>query len=150
MYSDSVALDKTLIGEVEFIHLIKPAIRLAARVDTGATTSSLGVVEQQTYERDGQKWVRFIVSQPGTEQLIELRQPIVRMATVKGAASMKDRRIVVALDVRLGDVVEKTEFNLADRRHFQYPVLIGRNLLRGEFVVDVGQQYLLSSGGEQE
>jgi hypothetical protein len=137
-----------VIGEVEHITFLPPGLNLTARIDTGATTSSLGVAQQQLFERDGESWVRFSVRNPGDKKLIEFRRPITRKTIVKGPDGLRQSRVVVSLKVRMGDLMETTEFTLSGRDNYKYPVLIGRSLLRGNAVVDVGQKFLLSSGGE--
>ncbi|MDX2501816.1 MAG: RimK/LysX family protein, partial [Deltaproteobacteria bacterium] len=44
---------------------------------------------------------------------------------------------VVKLKAVMGKVELLREFSLTDRSNFTYPVLIGRNFLQGEFIVDV-------------
>jgi hypothetical protein len=137
-----------VIGEVEHITFLPQGMNLTARIDTGATTSSLGVAEQQLFERDGEDWVRFSVKNPSDKKLIEFRRPIERKTIVKGPDGLRQPRVVVSLKVRMGGLMETTEFTLSGRDNYKYPVLIGRSLLRGNAVVDVGQKFLLSSGGE--
>ena len=93
-----------IIGEVEKVTFISKGLKLKARIDTGAETSSLGVDDQQPFERDGKKWLRFSVKDPANEKLISFERPIVRTASIKrhGAEDMK--RPVVKLKIILGDI----------------------------------------------
>ena len=72
-----------IIGEVESISFLKKNIQLDARIDTGATTSSLRAVNIEHYERDGKKWVRF--DMPTTNhpkgKWIKVERPLIRRAT---------------------------------------------------------------------
>jgi len=145
-----MASEKILVGEVEYVGFVEAGINLPARIDTGATTSSLGVKALQLFERDGENWVQFSIMNPADGHAIELRRPVVRKTRIKNTVGSYDSRVVVSLQVKLGDLKEKTEFTLAHRDKYKYPVLIGRSLLRGTVVVDVGQRFLLSSGGEEE
>ncbi len=42
----------------------------------------------------------------------------------------------------MGSINEVTEVSLADREKFEFPVLIGRNFLEGEAVVDVSRKFV--------
>jgi hypothetical protein len=139
---------KVLLGAVEYVNFKSPSLRLAARIDTGATTSSLGVLDQQLYERDGSKWVRFSVANAQGKPVV-LQRPLLRKVSIKAGKDSSESRWVVSLPIQLGGSQQQAEFSLADRRAYKYSVLIGRNVLMGEFVVDVSQQFVLSSGGEQ-
>ena len=48
-----------IIGEVEPIYFLPMKSPFAARIDTGATTSSLDCQDVEYFERDGEKWVAF-------------------------------------------------------------------------------------------
>ena len=47
-----------------------------------------------------------------------------------------ENRFVVNMDILFGKKTITEEFTLADREKFEYPVLIGRNILTGRAVVD--------------
>lgn len=145
-----MASEKMLVGEVEYVSFIETGINLPARIDTGATTSSLGVKTLELFERDGDNWVKFSILNPANGQVVELRSPVVRKTRIKNTIGRYDSRVVVSLQVKMGELEEQTEFTLAHRDKYKYPVLVGRSLLRGAVVVDVGQRFLLSSGGEEE
>ena len=149
--------DRVIIGELEHVHLQPPGTYKQARIDTGATTSSLDARDIQVFERDGEDYVRFIL--PDRETLAEreeasgedangnipgaeLELPVVRFARiVQSSAEDEDRRPVVELQFQLGSVERVGEFTLTDRAHLTYGTLIGRNILRDLFVVDVGQKH---------
>jgi hypothetical protein len=130
-----------IIGEAENVYLKAKGIRLQARIDTGAQTSSLGIASKQMFERDGRRWVQFTVKGPASEKPVEFEKPVVRIASIKrhGAESME--RPVVVLKIVLGDVELEREFTLADRSKYTYPLLIGRNVLQGKYLVDVNLKY---------
>lgn len=129
---------KVVVGEVEFVGVQPGNLRLEARIDSGATTSSLHAIDVVRFERDGQRWVRFKV--PGREQPLEL--PESRTVRIKGEGGASDRRTVVQMEVRLGDHRQRIEITLNDRSNYEYPALIGRNFLRDHAVVDVSRSYI--------
>lgn len=151
--------DRIIIGELEHIHIQPPDVYKEARIDTGATTSSLDARDIQTFERDGEDYVRFIL--PDRDALAggdedgengensnenipgqEMELPVVRFARIiQSSSDEEDRRPVVELQYRLGSVERVGEFTLADRSQLSYGTLVGRNILRDLFVVDVGQKH---------
>jgi len=140
----SSATKLTIIGEVESISFLKQNVQLDARIDTGATTSSLRAINIEHYERDGKKWVRF--EMPTTKdpkgKWIKVERPLARIIPVKRHGAEPLHRPVVSMLVSIGDIKCHCEFSLTDRKGFEYPVLIGRNFLSGRALVDVSQNYL--------
>lgn len=133
-----------IIGEAEYVYLGAEQVRLAARIDTGAETSSLGAKEITPYERDGKKWVRFKVKDPrsGKEATLERRQR--RTVKIKRHNAESEKRYVVSIPVKLGSIDRETDFTLTDRSNFEFTVLIGRNFLKGKAVVDVNRKYSIT------
>lgn len=133
---------KELIGGLEWIYMDPPKQHFRARVDSGAETSSLSARDIVEFERDGEDWVRFVFEHDNANDPVELELPIVREALIRQASSDGlDRRVVVEIDLRLGDRLQRTEFTLTDRRRMTYPVLLGRAFLMDLYVVDVSQSY---------
>ena len=140
--------NKTVIGETEWVRLPKQKLGLRGRIDTGATTTSIDAREIRLQERDGKKWVLFDLVDRDSGEKIHLEKPVVRLASIKRHGAADQERPVVKLHLKIGEVEKYVEVSLTDRSKYEYPVLIGRNLLRGEFVVDVSRAY--AAGGERE
>ncbi len=141
--------DLIFLGEIEYVRLTPPDRAYDARIDTGATTSSMDARDIQTFERDGEDYVRFSVPATDYAEEAELELPVVRFVRiVQSSEEEGERRPVVELQLELGPVERMFEFTLTDREHLSYPVLIGRNALRDLFVVDVGEQYVTRRSGE--
>ncbi|TVP53740.1 MAG: ATP-dependent zinc protease [Halomonadaceae bacterium] len=136
--------DKQIIGELEFIRLMPPDGAYKARIDTGATTSSLDARDIEKFERDGENWVRFTVPAPeGKDGEIEMEEPVARFARIiQSSAEGDERRPVIKLQFELGETKRMAEFTLSDRSHLNYPVLVGRNILRDLLVVDVSKKHM--------
>jgi len=115
-----------------------------AKLDTGALTSSIHAEEIKLFERDGQKWVRFIATNPREEHAkrIPVEAPLVRYAFIKEVGGESAQREVVRLNIRIGDRSLRGEFTLANRSNMLVPVLIGRTMLRELGWVDPGRTYL--------
>lgn len=124
------------IGGVEPVYFLPLAAPLAARIDTGAETSSVGVSNMRTFERDGEKWVAFDINGTHFEKRVSRRVTIRR---IEG----NEQRISVYMDIKIGGELINAEFTLADRSKFEYRGLIGRNILSGRFIVDPSQEHTL-------
>lgn len=127
--------DKTIIGRAEPIAF--PEIGLAgmhARIDTGATTSALWATAEVVDDR-----LRVVFLGPdhpaytGKAYYFD-EYAHGNVASSNGQAEMRFR---IKLLTQLGGRKIRTTFTLADRSTQVYPALIGRNTLRGKFVVDV-------------
>ena len=133
--------EKAVLGELERVWLAPPDVAMVARIDTGATSSSLHATDLVEFERDGEDWVRFELH--SEEATAEFEAPIVRkVRVVQQADPDGTRRPVVAIRVRVGEIDETVEFTLADRSHLENPLILGRNFLQDLAVVDVGRQFV--------
>lgn len=142
--------DARIIGEVEPVTIKKAKMTLPARIDTGAKTSSIDAKEITQFERDGKKWVRFTLEDRKTGKKVELDSRLVRISEIKRHGKKSQERTVVELGITLGPVEQVCEFSLTDRSKYDYQVLIGRNILQGEFVVDVSQKNTSSPISEKK
>ena len=134
---------KQIVGEVEPVFLAIPGVVYSARIDSGATTSSLDASNITRFERDGETWVRFDIRHPDSETLITVERALVRTARILQADSQTpEERPVVRLPFVLGNHRQSAEFTLNDREHLTYPLLIGRNVLKDVMLIDVGQTHM--------
>jgi len=131
-----------IIGEVEPIYFLPMKSPFAARVDTGATTSSLDCKNVEYFERDGEKWVAFklVNRKTGEEHIFEKK--VERTFKVKRAGD-DEKRKAVKMDVKMGGETFSAVFSIADRSNFDYQGLVGRNILTGRFIVDTSTSYTL-------
>ena len=137
----NAAEDKKVIGWLEQAHIGEAKMRLEAKVDTGADTTSIKATILDTYERDGKPWVSFRIEDKH-EHTAELERQVVRYAKIKRKMAPSLRRPVVMLGICIGNIYRDVEVNLAEREGFKYHMLIGRNYLQGVYLVDAEKQYL--------
>lgn len=133
--------EKRVIGATETVEEVKTDLLFKARVDTGATSSSLHVedyvIEDEAEEMSDNvgKKIRFrIKNHDGESEWLESK--IARVTVVKTSVDQEER-YKVHLTLRLHQVQKRVLVTLNDRSHMKYPMLLGRNFLRGDFVVDV-------------
>jgi hypothetical protein len=135
------------LGSLEKIYIDVVKSTFVARVDTGATTSSINAVDIQKFERDGKKWVKFHVSDeetvPKNRKWVEA--PIARHVKIRQSSTNDlERRPVVELWVKIGRVHERSEFTLTDRTQMDYPILLGREFIQDVALVDVSRDFIES------
>jgi hypothetical protein len=131
-----------IIGAVEPIYILPMKSAFEARIDTGATTSSLDVTELNEFERDGEKWVSFKVKNRRSGEVHTFEKPILKSVKIKRIEDKEDR-IKVYMPVSFGGQKFVSEFTLANREKFEYQVLIGRNILSGRAIVDTSLSHTL-------
>ena len=131
-------IDKQIVGLREQALVAGLDIVMQARISTGVSNSVLDARNIQLFERNGEEWVRFTVYNPTTKEPHVLERKRVRFQTVTSAAgTTNDRRPVVEMRFTIGKLSQKGDFVLADRSSSEYPLLVGRNLLRDVMLVDV-------------
>ncbi|GEM_PF-544291 len=140
---DPAASNLLTIGETEHLYVHDAEYAYDARIDTGATTCSIHAEDIQPFERDGEQWVKFKLVNFSTKERIERSEKVTRVVDIKRHGSDSVTRHAVNLKVQLAEDTRIIEFTLTDRSNYRYPLLVGRNLLRGIAVVDVSQSYTL-------
>jgi hypothetical protein len=121
------------IGEVIFPELSDIAIE--ARIDTGAQTSAVWV-SNVSETADGLSVVFF----DETSELYTGKTVLISEyadAVVISSNGSSERRYKVQLLCVVAGRRIRGWFTLADRSRQKYPVLLGRNILKGKFIVDV-------------
>lgn len=117
---------------------------LVAKLDTGAQTSSIHAESQQLFERDGKKWVKFVVSDTREEgaKHYEMEAPLSRIVSIKEPGAESEERNVVRLSFKIGERQIKSEFTLKNRSNMLCPVLIGRTTIKTLGWIDPSRTYL--------
>lgn len=129
-------LPNNVIGAVERIYLPPMKSAFLARIDTGATTSSLDADSVKQFERDGDRWVSFTIVNRETGEKHTFEKPRVKGIKIRRAGE-NERRPIVNMDVKMGGEKFKANFTVAEREKFDYQMLVGRNILSGRAIVDV-------------
>ncbi len=120
---------KTIIGSEEFVSFPELNVNIIhARVDTGAAISSLGV-----------KWIK---EEEGVISCLLPNKQVVtfdsfKKKIIKSSFGHTEERYVVKILINVLGRKVRTNFTLADRSKMKFPILLGRKLLKGKFMVDV-------------
>ena len=136
----------TVVGLREWVALPDLGVAgLRAKIDTGASTSSLHATEVEPFVRDGVEWVRFNAHLGTRAQLRHhcCEAPLVAMKTIKSSNGHAQVRYVIRTSLALGDRVWPVEFTLACRKSMRYRLLLGsKALVDSQLVVNPGLKYV--------
>jgi len=117
---------------------------IAAKIDTGASSSSIDVSRVTEFDQGGARFVRFRVHLSRTET-VEASAPVVDVRTVRnpGRGGREEERYVIRTDLALGGERWPIDLNLSRRTRMQYRMLIGREAISGRALVDPAGSWLL-------
>jgi hypothetical protein len=133
-------------GWLENVVLQPWNIKLRAKLDSGAKTSSLHAKDIEYFKRDGYKWVRFLTfSDNEKNPLVSIEVPLVRTVKIKRHNLKSKIRPVVFMTFCLDGEIYNGEFSLNDRSKFHYPILLGRRLLQQGILVDPASTFTLKT-----
>ena len=136
------AEEKEVVGWVEKVKIFPSNLIVQGKLDTGADYSSLSASHIEEFEKNGESWVKFSLKNRFGETK-EISERVQRIALIKrhgGKAPQK--RPVIRLAICLGSHYMETDVNLVDRSNFDYQLLIGRNYLAGNVLVDPSSTYM--------
>lgn len=136
----------TVIGWQECISLPELGLRdFAVKVDTGAKTTALHAEDIETFQREGEKWVRFkSPAIPGTAPRV-CEFPIFTKRDITNTSGTPETRLVIRTPLVLAGRKWKIDISLTDRGNMLFPLILGRRALRHkDIVVHPGKSYLVS------
>jgi hypothetical protein len=110
---------KKIIGLIEPVKILgKKTVRTTALFDTGAKITSI----DNSIAAEAQVG------------------PIMRIQKIRAPIKKEtEQRPVVKVRIEIDGREYETEANLNDRSHMTYPVIIGRNIIQDNFIVDVSK-----------
>lgn len=131
---------KVIIGRREWARFPELKIgKIEVRVDTGARTSSIHGTDAEEFEKDGEQWVRF-----NFNEYKGLEAPLWKQKYVRSSNGKSQHRYFIRTTIRFANGQEHPiSISLTCRGKMTYPVLLGRRLLSGKFLVDSGKSFLL-------
>lgn len=135
-----------VFGWIEEGLILPEKVSVKIKLDTGALTSSIDAKDITRFTRNGEKWVKYKVevkdSDTGKMVSIPFERRIERFLKVRGAGGA-DHRLVVVINICIGNQVYKEQFSLNNRSKMIYPVLIGRRTIEHLGLVDVSRTFTM-------
>ena len=133
---------KVKVGWLEKVRVFPGQILMQAKIDTGADNSSIHATDITTFKKGNEEWVRFTLTSLDNQTKI-MERPIFRTTQITRHGVPDEVRLVVKMGICLGTIYkEDMEVNLADRKNFEYKMLIGRSFLRGDTLVDPSKEFV--------
>ncbi len=128
----------TIIGRAEKIRFPDlGGMLVPAKVDTGADISTLWA----TGVHEVAEGLEFTPFGSGSDHYsaapVVLPKGKYRLTRIANSFGVKEMRYVVKLRVEVKGRIIRASFSLSNRSTKTYPVLLGRRLLHGKFLVDV-------------
>lgn len=160
-----------ILGWLEHANVTSVDIRMDAKLDTGAKTSAIHaeilsrealndeeagelrresdddeeILDEEDAEAGANEVVVFRISNEDGEDRI-LEREIIRTVSIKKRGGGVEKRPVVELELCLAGIEVEGEVSLADRTTFNYPLLIGRDMLeQGHIAVNPDNDYTASA-----
>jgi hypothetical protein len=139
--AESTCRGKKIIGQTCRVHVEELDLDYLARVDTGASITSIHatdfLIERGTRDpRDNiGRTINFLTVSSGG-QYRRMTAEIAEIQTVISAQG-REKRYMVRLTLTAKGVSKKILVNLRDRSHLKYKLLLGRDWLADDFLVDV-------------
>ncbi|MEL7451903.1 MAG: RimK/LysX family protein [Pseudomonadota bacterium] len=159
-----------ILGWLEHATITSVGIRMDAKLDTGAKTSAIHAeilsrdslaetdeIELRAENDDDEEMLDFdpdqdienqttrvvlfrVSNEEGEERILE--REVIRTVRIKRRGGGVERRPVVELDLCIAGIPVEGEVSLADRTTFNYPLLIGRDMLDdGDIAVNPDSDY---------
>ncbi len=111
---------------------------LVAKIDTGARTAALHAEDILIKG----KRVSFALDIDAKMQRLEV--PLAGIKKVKSSNGFSELRPIVEILIQIGNHRFSVETTLTDRTDMGVPMLLGRNSIKGKFIVHPGRSFLIS------
>ena len=129
---------KVMVGRAERVSFPDADIStVPAKIDTGAFRSS--VWGSSIYEKDGLLHYKLLGPESKYYSGKACMTSKYEVVDVENSFGQTEKRYSIYIRIKLGSKTVQSNFTLADRSKKTYPVLIGRKLLRGRYIVDVSE-----------
>ncbi len=117
---------------------------IKAKVDTGARSSALHAFDLERTYRDGIAVVRFSLHplQRRTRPTVQAEAQVIDERRIRSSSGRTEVRPVILTTVELDGAAWRVELTLTRRDSMGFRMLLGRQAVRGRFLVDPGRSYL--------
>lgn len=136
-----------ILGALEVCELPELQISdLHIRVDTGAKTSSLHVDNIEAKRIKGVKWVSFDIhpDKHNVSRVVRRSSKVKEIRMIKSSNAAKEKRYVIETLITLGGRSWPIEVTLTDRSNMSYLMLLGRQAMMNNVLVNPSREYLLT------
>ena len=132
-------MNSTIVGRDEYVKILaEDNLIVPAKIDTGADSSSIWASELEM-SKDGE--LSFVLFSKDSEYYTGVRHKTTDFSAraIRSSNGTKQLRYAVMLDISICGRHIRGDFTLSDRSKNNFPILIGKSLLEGNFIVDVSR-----------
>lgn len=142
--------EKTIIGWSEYVEFPEWGIpRIQAKVDTGAKTSALHV-EDVRLIKGGVVEFHVVRSRKYPERRHPVRALVIKRAKVRSSTGEYHPRYFVKTRICIGDIEKDILISLVSREKMVFRMLLGRQALEKDFLVDVSHRKTLAGQAQRK
>lgn len=137
--------ERTHVGWREWVSLPDLGIeRVKVKVDTGALTSALHGVDIEVVGTPEQPMVSFRIHPFQRNSKVEVRclAPLLEYRLIRSSNGHRESRPCIQTPMTVGGHRWNVIVTLTNRSDMGFRMLIGRDALRGRFVVDPGRSFI--------
>lgn len=141
---------KPTIGWREWVALPEFRVRgIKAKIDTGARTSALHAYDVEIFRERGVRMAKFEIHpfQRTTTRTIHAEAEVVEQRWITSSNGERSLRPVILTTMEWLDQSIEIELTLTNRDSMGFRMLLGREAIRGRFLVDPGRSFL---GGQDK
>jgi ribosomal protein S6--L-glutamate ligase len=134
-----------ILGWEEWVTLPELGLgAIKAKVDTGARTSALHAFYVESFMAAGVRKVRFGVHPlpQSADVSIDCTARLIGRREVKSSNGEREQRYVIETPIRIGDREWRIEITLANRNMMSYRMLLGRQGIPRDGLVDPNASFL--------
>lgn len=129
------------VGYVENVNIYPGGLHIHAKVDSGASISSLNCDCSKSFQQDGKEWISFRLAD-NYGKVHTLHRRVVRYARVVQHFGEVQMRPVILLGLCVAGIYRETEVNLVNRKGYKYQMLVGRSFMQDDFLIAPDKKYL--------
>jgi hypothetical protein len=141
-----------IVGWREFVDFPDLKIRgMKVKIDTGARSSALHAYHIEEFKRNGKTMVKFHVHpyQRDTKRTAIAEAELLEYRKVRSSGGHTQLRPVIETKIELGHRQWSIELTLTNRDVMGFRMLLGRQAIRHQFLVDPGRSFLQSEGSRE-
>ena len=120
--------------------------RVKAKIDTGARTSALHAFHCEEFQVEDRAMIRFGIHpiQHDSRQTVMAEAELLEYRQVRSSGGHAQIRPVIITTLELGEQQWQVELTLTNRDVMGFRMLLGRQAIRGHFLVNPGKSFLQS------
>ncbi len=136
-------MEQKFIGWREYVSLPKlKLIDIKAKIDTGAKTSAIHAEEIEYCTINNKKYVKFVFVEDGGKKH-RLKALFIEERKIRSSTGQETIRPIIKVQIKMGLELFNVEVSLINRDLMGFKMLIGRDALKNNFLINPSKSFLL-------